>query len=144
MLSLALSLHTSKAIVPATAPTQFGTGDWSVADKSAAVEGGELTLTLSTMPSNGGSAITDVEYRLDAGTWTTTGLTIAGTFDITGLTNAQSYSVDIRAVNAVGNATPSATKSATPTDTVAPTVTSSTINTGTGEIDLTGVSEPGT
>ena len=64
---------------------------------------GDEEVTLSwTAPNDGGSAITDYEYSLDGGsTWTS--LSTTGTSaTITGLTNGTTYSVSIRAINAVG------------------------------------------
>ena len=55
-----------------------------------------------TPGSDGGSAITDYEYRLDgAGGWTSTGAT-SSPITITGLTNGTTYGVELRAVNANG------------------------------------------
>jgi len=96
----------------ATAPAQFGAGDWSVADDET-VDG--ALLTISTLPSDGGSAITDLEYQVDGGSWVSLGDTTTGPYGITGLTYNTSQSIAIRAVNAIGNGDPSATKSVTPT-----------------------------
>lgn len=92
---------------PATAPDAFDVGDWSVApgDEEAAV-------TINSLPSNGGASITDIEYRLDAGSWVSSGGT--GNFAITGLTNDQEYDVELRAVNSVGAGAASDTKQVTP------------------------------
>jgi hypothetical protein len=97
----------------ATAPAQFTGGMWSLADKATT---GTLTVTISSLPSNGGSAITAIQYQVDGGSWSASGISGTGTFDISGLTNDVSASVAIRAVNAVGNGTASSTKSATPTE----------------------------
>ena len=62
---------------------------------------GELTVAL-TAGSNGGSAITDYEYTIDGGTtWVSTGQA-TGPVTISGLNNGQSYTVQMRAINAVG------------------------------------------
>ncbi len=55
-----------------------------------------------TPPANGGSAIIQYEYRLDQGTWFSTG-SLADEFVISGLTNSVTYSLELRAVNGVGN-----------------------------------------
>lgn len=103
----------SKSVTPtaaATAPSAFVSGDWTLTDPAS---DGDLLVTISSLPSNGGSAITDVEYRLDGGTWTSSGGTV--TFTISGLTNTTEYDVELRAINAVGNGATGDLKSATPT-----------------------------
>lgn len=98
----------------ATAPAQFGTGAWSI---SATGVSGQATVTVSTLPDDGGSAITDVEYQIDGGSWVSGGITTAGAFNISsGLTDDVESDVAIRAVNAVGNGTASATKAVTTVD----------------------------
>ncbi len=62
------------------------------------------------LPANGGSSITAYEYRLDGGPWTDTG-SLSDTFVISGLQNAQTYSVEVRAVNARGAGATSAPRS---------------------------------
>ena len=68
-----------------------------------AVERGDGRLTVDlTLGGDGGSAITDLEYTLDGGTtWVSAGQA-SGPVTITGLNNGQSYTVQVRAVNAVG------------------------------------------
>ncbi|WP_336661024.1 fibronectin type III domain-containing protein [Leucobacter sp. USHLN153] len=61
---------------------------------------GALTVAL-TSAGDGGSAITDYEYSLDGGAWTSTGSTDS-TITIVGLQNGTSYAVQIRAKNAAG------------------------------------------
>ncbi len=68
--------------------------------------GNEQATIRFTGPANGGAAIIRYEYRLDSGTWVDTG-TLANEFLITGLTNATSPSLELRAVNGVGNSLPS-------------------------------------
>lgn len=93
------------------APAQFGPSDWSVADDATS---GDITITITSLPSSG-SAITDLEYRLDAGSWVSLAGTGTGAYHISGLTDTQQYAVSIRAVSAEGNGTASATKNVTPT-----------------------------
>lgn len=97
------------------APSAFAVGDWSLAD---ATSGGTLSVTISSLPANGGSAITSVQYRVDGGTWTSSGGTVS--FNITGLTDDVEVDIELRAVNAVGNGAASDVKSATPTATADP------------------------
>ena len=91
----------------ATAPEAFAVEDWSVApgDEEAAV-------TIHALPDDGGTMITDIEYRLDGGSWVSSGGT--SSFVISGLTNDQEYDVGLRAVNSVGAGAVSDTKSVTP------------------------------
>jgi LPXTG-motif cell wall-anchored protein len=63
--------------------------------------------------SDGGSAITGYEYRLDGGAWVPVGST-SSPFTITGLTNGTSYQVELRAVNGVGPGPVSAPVTVTP------------------------------
>lgn len=145
LLSGGLPVLTSAAA--ATAPAQFGTGDWSVADPGT---DGDVTLTISTLPSDGGSAITALQYTTDSGsnwanlTGTGTGartLTVQSD-GVTAFTNGVSYTFAVRAVNAVGNGTSSATKSVTPTASGADIVTrfGDQTNAGEGGITVTGTS----
>lgn len=56
-----------------------------------------------TAGSNGGSAITDYEYSLDGGsTWTSAGRT-SSPITVAGLVEGTTYSLELRAVNAVGS-----------------------------------------
>ena len=55
-----------------------------------------------TAPSSNGSPITNYEYSTNGGTSWTSAATTATTFDITGLTNGTTYSVRVRAINAIG------------------------------------------
>jgi len=74
----------------AIAPAAFTSNMWTVAVDE---------LTLNSLPDDGGSAITDIEYRVDGGTAVSTGETTTGTHTITA---ADGVDVEIRAVNAVG------------------------------------------
>ncbi|MDW3216510.1 MAG: fibronectin type III domain-containing protein [Ilumatobacteraceae bacterium] len=74
---------------------------------------GFLQVAFTAPGSNGGSAVTGYQYRLDGGAWKNTAGTSSPT-TITGLTNGTEYDVELRAVNVVGGGTPSATVSATP------------------------------
>lgn len=74
----------------------------AITDLTAQSNNASVDLAWSA-PANGGSAITDYEYRVDGGTWTSTGST-ATNYTVTGLTNHTSYTFEVRAVNAIGNA----------------------------------------
>jgi titin len=84
----------------------------------ASLTPGDATIAVSYAPydgtSDGGSALSDVEYSLDGGsTWTSAG-TLADPFTISGLTNGTPYSVELETVNGVGTSAPSAPSPATP------------------------------
>lgn len=61
-----------------------------------------------------GSAITDYEYKVDAGAWTS-GATAVSPVVVTGLVNDVEVSIVLRAINAVGNGAESAAVLVTPT-----------------------------
>lgn len=118
-----------------TVPAAFTSGQWT-----ATIGDTEIDIDITALPSNGGSAITALQYRLDGGTWTSLTGTGTGVRTITGLTNGVEYDIELRAVNAVGNGTASDVKSRTPTATpVAPSAFTSgqwTATADIGEIDL--------
>jgi len=84
-----------------TIPGTLADGDWSIEDAGT---GGSADVTVSTPPSDGGSAFTDLEYKIDGDIWRTSGGT-APTFNIpSGFTDGVATNVRLRYVNAVGNA----------------------------------------
>lgn len=95
---------------PATVPAAFTSGDWT-----STAGDGEIIINVITLPDNGGSSITALEYTLNGGsTWISLTGTSTGSRTITGLTNSTSYPVQLRAVNAVGGGTASDIKNTTP------------------------------
>ena len=95
-----------------TVPLAFEAEDFSVATGSAEAE---IDLTIQALPSNGGSAITDVEYDVGAsGTWISVpSYSGTGTYTLTMASASTSYSIRLRAVNAQGNGPASVGESAT-------------------------------
>lgn len=99
----------------------FQTGVTLAAPSAPVISGitsgdGRLTISYNAFDasSNGGSAISKVEYSTDGGSnWVDAG-TLATTFTVLGLTNGTSYAVKLRATNAIGASAASATTSATP------------------------------
>ena len=91
----------------------------------------ELSLTWSA-PATNGSPITTYEYRIDNGTIEDAGSNLNET--ITGLINGTEYSIDVRAVNAIG---PSAWSNATGTPKTIPDPPAPTATAGTGQITVT-------
>ena len=75
---------------------------------------GDGTISVAaTISNNGGSSVTGVDYSLNGGPFVSTGTT-SSTFTITGLTNGTTYTVSVRADNAIGNGNASSPASATP------------------------------
>ncbi len=67
-----------------------------------------------TSVTNGGSAISKIEYSTnDGSSWTDAG-TLSETFTVLGLTNGTSYSIKLRATNAIGASLPSSAVTSTP------------------------------
>lgn len=99
-----LSLTVTSATVPA-APTGLSATP------------GNTSATISFTPgSDGGSAITNYQYSTNAGSsWTALSpVDTTSPITITGLTNLTTYTIIIRAVNAVGNGASSASVTVTP------------------------------
>ena len=92
-------------------PAAFGPLDWSLTDKPSAT-GNTVTVGFTTLPSNGGAAITDVQYQINAGSWVSLGTTPTSV-DVT-VPATTLVDIQIRAVNSVGNGATD-TKSITPT-----------------------------
>ena len=76
----------------------------------------QVTVTFTPSSSNGGATITNHEYTTDGGTsWTAFApADTASPVTITGLVAGTSYSIGLRAVNSVGQGTPSANVTASP------------------------------
>ena len=90
---------------------------------TAGANQGSVAFTLS---GNGGSAVTDYEYRVNAGSWS--GWVSAGTttspLTVSNLVNGTAYDVQIRAVNIAGAGSGSSSSSVTPFSSPgAPTIT---------------------
>ncbi|MEQ5793129.1 hypothetical protein LZ686_00575 [Paracoccus sp. NFXS7] len=110
--STAVATSNAIAIVAAaTAPVPFAAGDWSLA---TGLEANQLVVNIASLPANGGSQITAIQYSANGGTWTALpGGAGTGPRTLTMPAAATSYSIRLRAVNAVGNSTPGDTKTAT-------------------------------
>lgn len=111
-----------------SAPGAFADGQWSIATGPGA---GQATITLSALPSRGGSPITATQYRVNGGSATSLGLTAAGSATISGLGNGATPNVEIRAVNEIAGAGAwSSVKTVTtytaPANTVAPSISGGT------------------
>jgi predicted RNA-binding protein with TRAM domain len=73
---------------------------------------GQLSIAF-TQTSNGGSAITNYQYSVNGGSFISSGVTVSPVI-IMGLSNGISYSIQLKAVNGVGESLPSSTVTATP------------------------------
>ena len=102
-----------KSVTTTGVPDAFVIGDWTLTDLTT---GGDARIAISTLPAANGSALTDLEYKKDAGAWTSLGGTSTGNYDLTGVfTDGVSADVLIRAVNANGNGADSDTKTVSTT-----------------------------
>lgn len=106
------------------APDAFISDDWTLVNNPSA-GGNELTLTLDSLPAANGSALTELQWRVDSGSGfgaaqTLAGGTATGARTITVLAETPA-TIEIRAVNAIGAGDWSAPKTATPTSTAAAT-----------------------
>lgn len=97
----------------ATVPGQFIPSGWNVVDDAS---GGILKFTFTSIPANGGAAITDI-YIYENGSTTpiATGLSAAGVYYLSSRANGTPYNYTVAAVNSKGVGPKSATKTATPT-----------------------------
>lgn len=93
------------------ASAAFVIGDWTLTNPAT---DGDLTVTITTLPTTT-EPISDIEYRVDGGSWISSGVATTTSFIISGLTNTVSYAVEIQAVNRFGASAISDTKNATPT-----------------------------
>lgn len=96
----------------ATFPGQFQVDDWAVTDEAT---GGDITISIISLPGDGGSMIVDIQYQIDGGPWISLGDYTVGDYLISGLTDNVEIDVAVRAVNAVGPGPGSAAKTVTPT-----------------------------
>jgi hypothetical protein len=94
-------------------PDAFDDGDWEFVNGEDA---STLEINILALPFDNGSALTDIEYRVDGGSWVSLGSTETGTYVLPGTVVGTEYDVEIRAVNAEGAGAASSVKSATPAE----------------------------
>jgi hypothetical protein len=98
------------------APDSFASDGWEVTDAGT---GGTIYLNVITLPADNGFTVSDIEYKRDAGLWTSIGAATTGLYEITGLTDGVQYTFRLRAQNEEGVGQQSSTKTATPSTGVA-------------------------
>jgi hypothetical protein len=131
------SAQTGFSVSTFDVPDAFASSDWTLAPTGTP---GELQMTIVTMPSANNAAVSAVEFRLDGGAWSDAGST--GVHTLTGLTGGQTYTLELRAINAAGASLPSDSKTAEPDqqagpgDTVAPVVETASYDQHAREITL--------
>ncbi len=81
---------------PALAPDAFAASDWSAASAGG---GAGLEITIAALPAANGSPVSDIAYRIDGGSWVSSGGT--ADFSIAGVTPGL-RTIALRAVNARG------------------------------------------
>jgi hypothetical protein len=90
-------------------PYAYIAGMWSIASNGTT---GQAVVTINSHPNDGGAYVTNIEYKIGAGSWISAGTT--STFTITsGLTDGVAANIVIRDVNSVGSGSTSDTKSVT-------------------------------
>jgi hypothetical protein len=92
------------------APLPFTAGMWTLVNAGTS---GDATINIVSLPWNGDSAITALEYSIAGGAWTAFVGVNPGSRTIAGFTDGLPTNVNIRAVNAVGASATSDTKSVT-------------------------------
>ena len=112
-----LRFETRGKLPSATIPSPFVLANWSAANDNAdptsnGLSDGVVNITINSYPNNGGSLISNIQYRVDGGSWISAN-TISS-FTIGGLVNAAAHTIELRAVNAVGSSSTSDVKSVTP------------------------------
>jgi hypothetical protein len=107
----AIATYTGGAPAP-TAPAAFTAGQWTAAATATA---GQISFDLTALPADGGSAITELEYRVNTGAAIAFAGTATGVRVVTaGLTAGVAADLQVRAVNAVGASAWSDIKNRTP------------------------------
>lgn len=123
------------AAVSVVAPGQVADTGWSVVNQG---DGGKLTFTVITPPTNGGTAITNYEVQQDAGAFISLGIAAPGPVTLPGFSLTVLSNYKIRAVNSVGPGILSVTnKAATAADTKAPETLTVIYDTATNAITAT-------
>lgn len=97
---------------PLAVPGQFSIGSWAVTDLGSS---GEVLLTISTLPIDNDSPITDVEYRVNTGTWTPLTGILVRDHTLGGFPNGVPVVLSIRAKSIAGAGDPSDIIIVTPT-----------------------------
>jgi hypothetical protein len=142
--SVQLKAVNANGASPASATVTATPSTTPSAPTALSATSGDQQLTISFTPgNNGGAAITNYQYSIDNGATFTAFSPATGAVSsvtITGLTNGTSYSVQLKAVNAVGTSPASSTVTATP---FAPPAVPTALYTVTGDQQLLVYFTPG-
>lgn len=97
-----------KTAMKSSIPNWFTNSMWSIVGTGVS---GQAQITINSLPSGNGNPLTAIQYRVDGTSWVElTATPSASVFTINGLTDNEILSVEIRAVNSLGNSDPSDTK----------------------------------
>jgi len=141
-LSYTTALNAARVVYVST-PITFTTAPSAPTSLVATAGNGSASIEF-VAGSNGGSAITNYQYSINAGTNWTDIDDVTSPVSITGLTNGTTYSVLLRAENVVGYGTSSAAVSVTPVTTpAAPTALVATPSNGSASIEFVAGSNGG-
>jgi hypothetical protein len=102
LLRFSTLFSTDGEAIPAGPPAVIATDRWFTF-----AEGGVASVVVTQLPLDGGSAITDIEESVNGGTWASLGATAPGVYASTA---EPGDTIRLRAVNAEGVASPSASK----------------------------------
>lgn len=129
----------TSTLAATTEPASFDISNWDVLDAGT---GGDATLLIASLPSDGGSPITDIEYRIGGGSWISTGQSSAGSYPLNNaFTDGIEAFVQLRALNGIGPGPASDIKEVTTSVTVDLTENADgeaeLLGTGSGTLSLT-------
>lgn len=82
-----------------TVPSAFVTGNYTLA---SADDGDSFTLSVTALPATGGSPITIVQYKVDAGAWVDLPSATTPISAVVEVAGPGTYAVALRAVNTIG------------------------------------------
>jgi hypothetical protein len=102
---------------PASATLSVVVGPPGAPQTLVASKGNQQAVVNFTPGSEGGSAVTGYSYSLNGGTSFTTASASSNRFTVSGLSNASTYSITLKATNALGDSLLSAPVTTTPTAT---------------------------
>lgn len=115
-------VQSSQYSFPGSVPDAFAAGNWTLTNPDT---GGDLLVSMNALPAANSDPITDVEYRVDGGSWVSSGGT--GSFTISGLPDGALVDIELQAVSVAGDSGAGDLKAQTPTGAGVPDVAVGTI-----------------